>query len=645
MHVGLPQTNPAQPGVTRFALADTCVQAANGAAVTMTVTINPATGVLTAVPGSPFTTLGLASAGLSLSPTPDGAYLIATSDVSNTITVFRVGLNGGLSIVDIKMVWGTDFNGTTISRDGKLFAIADDLNRVHVFNIAATGSLSPVPGSPFFCWGATSVEFTHPAAVLYVGTTSGIDAFIVAANGSLSHMAGAPFSAPGSNSHQMVKLSPTNQYLFAVDRNTNQIATFALAPNGNLGFIGAVASGSSPRGIVINAAGTLLFNSQGILGGSNSLRGYSIAPTGVLTPLPNPGALPSASSSLAYFEGPPAIEFSANSYSVNENVGTASITINRLGNPAGSASVNFSNFGFGGTANKLDYGVIPNATVTFNPGETSKNVLFAITDDTLSEGNETVNMVLANAVGAALGNKVSSVLTIVDNDAAAPAIFTLGAATYSMMENGGVATIAINRTGTTTSAVSVNYSTVNGTATAGADFIAASGTVFFAAGEIAKTISVSMLDDSFFEGNETMNILLDGPSAGAVLGNPNAAVMTIVDNDPEATETMQFSATNYRASEMMGSVTITVTRTGDVSSGAQVIYTTIAGTATPNGDYTPVTANLVFLPGEASKDFFVGITGDSVFDDGETFTIVLSNPSSGYGLGAPAITTVTIFNK
>src|SRR3989454_4956008 len=47
MHVGLPQTNPVQPGVTNFALADTCVQAATGAAVTLTVTINPATGVIT----------------------------------------------------------------------------------------------------------------------------------------------------------------------------------------------------------------------------------------------------------------------------------------------------------------------------------------------------------------------------------------------------------------------------------------------------------------------------------------------------------------------------------------------------------------------------------------------------------------------
>jgi hypothetical protein len=47
MRVGLPQANPVQPGVTRFALLDACVQAPTGAAVTITVTINPVTGVMT----------------------------------------------------------------------------------------------------------------------------------------------------------------------------------------------------------------------------------------------------------------------------------------------------------------------------------------------------------------------------------------------------------------------------------------------------------------------------------------------------------------------------------------------------------------------------------------------------------------------
>jgi hypothetical protein len=46
MHVGLPQTNPVQPGVAPFALSDACVQSPTGAAVTLTVSINPVTGIM-----------------------------------------------------------------------------------------------------------------------------------------------------------------------------------------------------------------------------------------------------------------------------------------------------------------------------------------------------------------------------------------------------------------------------------------------------------------------------------------------------------------------------------------------------------------------------------------------------------------------
>jgi hypothetical protein len=47
MHVGLPRANPVQPGVTPFTLVDNCVQSPTGAAVTLTVSINPTTGVMT----------------------------------------------------------------------------------------------------------------------------------------------------------------------------------------------------------------------------------------------------------------------------------------------------------------------------------------------------------------------------------------------------------------------------------------------------------------------------------------------------------------------------------------------------------------------------------------------------------------------
>ena len=61
-------------------------------------------------------------------------------------------------------------------------------------------------------------------------------------------------------------------------------------------------------------------------------------------------------------------------------------------------------------------------------------------------------------------------------------------------------------------AVTVDYATTDGTAAAGSDYTGVSGTLTFAAGEVAKTVSVPVLDDAVDEGSETMTLTLSNPS-------------------------------------------------------------------------------------------------------------------------------------
>ncbi len=103
-------------------------------------------------------------------------------------------------------------------------------------------------------------------------------------------------------------------------------------------------------------------------------------------------------------------------------------------------------------------------------------------------------------------------------------------ATYSVNEADGSATITVNLDSVSSSPVSVDYATSNGTAVAGTDYTAASGTLNFAAGQTTKTFAVPITNDSVFTSSKTVNLALSNPSA-ATLGTPNTAVLTIIDDD------------------------------------------------------------------------------------------------------------------
>jgi hypothetical protein len=112
-----------------------------------------------------------------------------------------------------------------------------------------------------------------------------------------------------------------------------------------------------------------------------------------------------------------------------------------------------------------------------------------------------------------------------------PGALQFSSAAYTIAENGANATITVNRTGGSSGSVTVNYATANGTATAGADYTAASGTLTFANGVTSQTFTVPILDDAVVEPNETVTLTISNTTGGATLGSPTSATLTIIDND------------------------------------------------------------------------------------------------------------------
>lgn len=101
---------------------------------------------------------------------------------------------------------------------------------------------------------------------------------------------------------------------------------------------------------------------------------------------------------------------------------------------------------------------------------------------------------------------------------------------YVAGEGDGLVNVTVTRTGDVSGVATVDYATADDTASQRTDYTFAAGSLKFAAGESAKNLSVLLTDDSFNQGERALNLVLTNP-AGAGLGNPSTATITILDND------------------------------------------------------------------------------------------------------------------
>ena len=257
--------------------------------------IDPATGVLALVPGSPFLTGGGSGSGVSLGVTPDNQFLFATSSGSNNITVFSIAPNGTLTaIAGSPFAVGGIPDGIKVSPDGRFLAVAlISTDAVAIFTIASNGALTAVPGSPFpaAAFGAVAgVDINCSGSLLFGGeaTVAGtnIDVFSMGSNGALTPIPGSPFNnqGTGDNSNAVV-LSPNDKQLFVSNQVSNTITVFDVASDGALSLVAGspfAAPGGIPTVMATNEAGTLLYAYTS--GGAVSV--FRIAADGTLTPVP-----------------------------------------------------------------------------------------------------------------------------------------------------------------------------------------------------------------------------------------------------------------------------------------------------------------------------------------------------------------------
>ena len=172
---------------------------------------------------------------------------------------------------------------------------------------------------------------------------------------------------------------------------------------------------------------------------------------------------------------------------------------------------------------------------------------------------------------------------------------------YAVGEDGGNATITVTRSGDLSGTSTVNLSTGTGSATADADYSPQSNTVVsFAAGQASATAQIPIANDGSVEDNETVPLTLSAPSAGTSLGGPNAATLTIYDEDSataaDPAPTVAFTSpaegaavTTRRATALGFDVSADTTRVQVLVGGREICNDTAAPFTC---DFTPTTRDV-----------------------------------------------------
>ncbi|MBW4497921.1 MAG: hypothetical protein KME26_33655 [Oscillatoria princeps RMCB-10] len=223
--------------------------------------------------------------------------------------------------------------------------------------------------------------------------------------------------------------------------------------------------------------------------------------------------------------------------------------------------------------------------------------------------------------------------------APATSVLEFSAPTFSVSEDGvPVAAVTVVRTSGGIGAVSATITLSDGTATAGQDYDSTPITVNFADGETQKTVAIPILDDTFVEDAETINLALTNPTSGATIGAQNTATLTILDNDIS----LQFSEPAFSVTEGTPAAEITITRTGVLDTAVSASITLSNGTATSASDYSNTPIEVNFAPGETARTVTVPIADDATVEGSETVNLTLVNPTGGATVGAQNTATLTI---
>ena len=326
------------------------------------------------------------------------------------------------------------------------------------------------------------------------------------------------------------------------------------------------------------------------------------------------------------------IVFASATNTVLETQPYAIINVVRYNNTQGTATVTYATTN--GTALAgVDY-TASSGTLTFNDGVSQAAILVPLLRNTNATGDLQFTVGLANP-SSAVQIGTPGVTTVILQDADTRLSFTTNSST--VFKNAGNAVIAVICSNTNAESVSVSYATTNGTAVAGIDYTATTGTLTFSNGVSIQTFSVPISNNSLINGNHTFDVSLSNPTGNGRLGSPTQQTVTILDSNSG----LNLSSASYTVSKTSGMAVITVYRMDNTNVVSSVDFVATNGTAVNGLNYYATNGTLVFTNGDTVKTFGVPIIATTTVQPDLTVLVSLSNPVNGILIN-PSAATLTI---
>lgn len=339
---------------------------------------------------------------------------------------------------------------------------------------------------------------------------------------------------------------------------------------------------------------------------------------------------------------PGTVSFVSTSISADEDQGIVVIQLQRTAGSDGAVNVTVNTSDINANAG-ADYFAITNQMVFWADGDaTVKTLNLRLINDAEAEADETFKLTISNPVGGVDLGDATTTVTIDSEDVSPipePGSISFVSSSMSVDETQGTVQIQLQRMNGFDGSVSVTLNSLNGSAIAGADYVAISNQVIsWADGDqFLKSVSLTLIDDNDVEPDESFSLSLSNATGGVNIGAPNATVT--IGSDDVGAGTIGFVGAAKTVAEDQGATVLEVERTGDSGGSVSVRVRSFDVSALTPDDYAEINIVLTWADGESGvRSIPLSVVDDRIVESDETVDFTLSEVSGGASISVSAFT-------